>query len=189
MAQDALAALSLDRLMVVPAGQQPLKTTQHADAGHRLAMVQRCFDGVPKVVVDPLEIERGGLSFMVETVETFRQRWPSAELYLLVGEDVVATMPRWRHPERLLSMVHVVVWQRATADATTSASPSQHDTPDIPVQRLALRRVDVSSTEVRERVRAGRSIRGFVTDGVADYIASTGLYLREPIAADVSVRA
>lgn len=189
VAQDAMLALSLDRLVVIPAGQQPLKAAQHANARHRLAMVRQSFGGIAGIEVDPIEIERGGLSFMVDTVETLQRRWPLAELHLLIGEDVVATLPRWREPERLLSMVKLVAWQRfADADAPVE-SFEQRDASEVPVHRLATRRVDVSSTEIRARVLAGRSIRGFVTDAVADYIASTGLYLRDSDAVDVAARA
>ena len=187
-AHDAIAALPLDRLLIVPAAQQPLKG-QHASAADRLAMVQRTFAGVPEMVVDPIEIERGGLSYMVDTVETLQRREPTAELHLLIGEDVLATLPRWREPERLRSMVRLVILRRDTAVDPVAASAGRHDEPGLPVQHLATRRVDVSSTEIRARVRAGRSIRGFVTDAVAEYIASTGLYLRDPVTVDVSARA
>lgn len=186
VAQDALTALSLDRLLIVPAAQQPLKTdvvpTSPAD---RLAMVRRTFEGVPQMEVDPIEIDRGGLSFMVDTVGTLRQRWPSAVFHLLIGEDVVPTLPRWREVERLLAMVQLVVLRRA-ATRVGAALPEAATTPsdwhglEYPARHLAARQVDVSSTEVRARVRDGRSIRGFVTDAVADYIASTGLYLTGP---------
>lgn len=189
VAQDAITALSLDRLLIVPAATQPLKQGQHTLAHHRLTMVQHGFAGVAEMVVDPIEIERGGLSFMVDTVESLRRRWPAAELYLLIGDDVVATLPQWREPERLRSMVRLVILRRDSAGSVTESPSNQRDEPGLPVQHLATRQVDVSSTEIRARVRAGRSIRGFVTDAVADYIASAGLYLRDPVAEDVSARA
>jgi nicotinate-nucleotide adenylyltransferase len=156
-------------------------------------MVQRCFAGVPGLVVDPVEIDRGGLSYMVDTVESLQRREPTAVLHLLLGEDALETLPRWREPERL-------AFDGATGRvaAQHAANPSRHPPGNNPhgqsakhdsVLRLATRRVDVSSTEIRERVRAGRSIRGFVTDAVAEYIESTGLYLRDPMAGDVSERA
>ena len=188
VAQDAVTALSLDRLLIVPAAQQPLKG-QHASAADRLAMVQRCFAGVPGMVVDPIEIDRGGLSYMVDTVESLQRREPSAVLHLLIGEDVLESFPRWREPERLRSMVRLVVLRRNTAREPDVSSAGQQHTPEYPVQHLATRRVDVSSTEIRERVREGRSIRGFVTDAVAEYIESTGLYLRDPVAVSDSARA
>ena len=186
VALDAMDALALDRLQVVPAATQPLKTGTPTASHHRLAMTRQCFEGLPHVEVDPIEHERGGLSFTVDTVESYRRQWPSAELHLLLGEDAVAGLPRWREPERLLSMVQLVVLTRtfeAARPTSAPASPSidqwllaqrlQH-----PVRRLATRRIDISSTEIRARVNDGRSLRGFVPDAVAAYIAFNGLYLQ-----------
>ena len=177
-AQDALDELALDRLLVVPAAQQPLKGGEHASAAHRLAMVQACFGGIPRIEVDPIEIDRSGLSFTVETVEVLRQRWPSATLLLLVGDDVVSTLPRWRDVTRLLSMVQLVVMHRADHGQEAAALAVWPDSGGAAAaRRMATRRVDLSSTEIRARLRDGRSIRGFVSDTVATYIATTRLYL------------
>jgi len=196
LAQDAITALSLDCLAVVPAATQPLKHVHRTSAPRRLAMVQRCFEGVPRTVVDPVEIDRGGLSFMVDTVEHFRRRYPSALIHLLIGQDVVATLPKWREPERLLSLVQLVIIDRAAQpdDVSACSVPSQEPGDVRPpglasARHLTTRRVDVSSTEIRARVRDGRSIRGFVPDAVAAYIASAALYLGEPLAGVESERA
>ncbi len=192
VAQDALAALRLDRLLVIPAAQQPLKDQHATSATHRLAMARACFAGVSGIEVDSVEIERGGLSYMVDTVEAVHRRWPAAELHLLVGRDVLPTLPRWHDVDRLLRMVHLVVFTRETAPDTRPLPINEETHSGIVAEYLATRRVDISSTEVRSRVRDGRSIRGFVPDAVAAYIASTGLYLehpREPIDAECIARA
>lgn len=173
VAQDAVTALSLDLLLIIPAATQPLKTQHSTAAAHRLAMTRRCFADIPGMVVDPVEIERGGLSFMVDTVEHVRGRYPGAALHLLVGDDVIPTLPRWHQAERLLTLVELVVLHRVLEGTDAASDPPNR------FRQLATRRVDVSSTEVRSRARDGRSIRGFVPDAVADYIASTGLYLPE----------
>ncbi len=199
LAQDARDALALDQLLIVPAATQPLKADGRTAAGHRLAMANRCFERVDGIQVDPIEIDRGGLSFMVDTVDALRRRWPLGEFYLLIGDDVVPTLPRWREPERLLAMVRLVVMHRG-GDTERALAPM----PDIPAghpaagfihqalqtgHRLATRRIDVSSTEIRARVHAGRSIRGFVPASVEDYIASAELYRRATTEADVTERA
>jgi nicotinate-nucleotide adenylyltransferase len=199
VAQDAIAALALDRLMVVPTATQPLKLRHRTDAVHRLAMVQHCFEGVRNAAVDPIEVHRGGLSFMVDTVDYFRAQHPAAVIHLLIGEDVVATLPQWRNPERLLQMVELVILTRGQSPVTApipslplSEGQGRSETllPGIvSARRLATRRVDVSSTEIRERVRNGDSIKGFVPDAVAHYIASTALYSGERATASESVRA
>jgi nicotinate-nucleotide adenylyltransferase len=197
VAQDARDALALDLVVVVPAATQPLKADGQTAAQHRLAMVERCFAGLDGFVVDALEIERGGLSFMVDTVTVLRRRWPSATLHLLVGDDVVATLPRWRDPERLLSLAQLVVLRRGS-DGGSGASDWAGPVPSAPspvlaaigaAPRLETRVVEVSSTEVRMRVQEGRAIRGFVPAAVEAYIASAGLYVRVPIPTDIAARA
>lgn len=179
IAQDAIEALSLDRLLVVPAAQQPLKAVHPTSAVHRLEMSRRCFEGIPGIEVDPIEIERGGLSYMVDTAEAVFGRWPDAVRFLLIGSDVVSSLPRWHNVNRLLQLVHIVVLTREnqlSAEASGADSVTRSQAFQYPVEYLKTRRVDISSTEVRTRVRSGRSIRGFVPDEVATYIAANRLY-------------
>jgi nicotinate-nucleotide adenylyltransferase len=175
-AVDAVEALALDRLIVVPAGTQPLKAGREtAPAADRLAMVRVAFDGAPLFSVDPIEMERTGLSYTVDTLEALAERHPGAELFFVTGADVVRTFELWRDPERILRLARLAILERGG-----------HETRDDEAGRRALerrgalfpstRRVDVSSTEVRRRVRAGKSIRGFVPDAVAAYIERAGLY-------------
>ena len=187
VAQDVTEALALDTLLIVPAGSQPLKTQDQSPAAHRLRMTQLCFADLPKAVVDSVEVDRGGLSYMVDTVETLHRRWPTAELLLLVGQDVVATLPRWKDTARLFSMVQLVVLQRHLV----AERGGTDDVGSLPIGAVTVttRRVDVSSTEVRARVRDGRSLAGFVTSAVASYIGSTGLYLQDAVAGGVVERA
>ncbi len=167
-ASDAFEALALDRLYFVPAAEQPLKAGLAAAAAHhRAAMVERLIDGDPRFAVDPIEMERGGLSYTVDTLRALRTRWPGdVALFLLLGRDVVATLPKWREPDAVMELAQVVVLTRVGESAKVPEG----------VRALTTRRVDVSSTEVRTRVREGKSIRGFVPDAVADYIAAADLY-------------
>lgn len=169
-ASDAFEALELDRLIWVPAANQPLKTRQEVTAaGHRLAMVRLAVDGDPRFEVSTIEIDRGGLSYTVDTLAALAGCWPSATLFWLAGADVLTSFQRWREPERIAQLATVVVLRRSGEGADVSGMPAG-------TQALATRRVDVSSTEIRERVRAGKSIRGFVPDAVAEYIAAERLY-------------
>ncbi len=169
-ASDALELLGLDQLIFVPAAEQPLKREAVvASASDRLAMVRLLVDGDARFRVDPLEIDRGGLSFTVDTLRSLMARHGGPDavaLVLLVGEDVIATLPKWREPEALPELADIVVLTRLGGE-----------TPSVRVgTSIATRRVDVSSTEIRARVRAGQSIHGFVPDAVAAYIAARGLY-------------
>ncbi len=166
-AVDAAEALGLDEVVWIPAATQPLKAEGAAAAGeHRLAMTRLAVAGDARFHVDSLELDRGGLSFTVETLRAFRARNPAAALFLLVGEDAAAHLPKWREPGQVRALAEVVVLTRGGAGFTR---------PDG-MRALATRRVDISATEIRARVREGRSIQGFVPDAVAAYIAAHGLY-------------
>jgi nicotinate-nucleotide adenylyltransferase len=170
VAQDACDQLGLDRLLFVPTASQPLKTQGAvAAADHRLAMVRLLAADDARFEVSAMEVERGGLSFTVDTLTAIATQYPGAELLLLVGADVLQTFRQWREPERILTLARVVAVQRGDEQQAAWSGMER-------VTRLSTRRVDVSSTEVRDRVRLGKSIRGFVTDAVAAYIARAGLY-------------
>jgi nicotinate-nucleotide adenylyltransferase len=169
-ASDAFEALALDRLLFVPASTQPLKAGRaSATPEQRMAMARLLAGDDPRFGVDPVEVDRGGLSYTVDTLTTLADRWPSAELVWLVGADVPRSFAKWRSPDRIVQLATVVVLQRA------GEAPDLASMPGRP-RCLTTRRIDVSSTEIRERVRQGKSIRGFVPDAVAAYIQAERLY-------------
>ena len=184
VAVDAYERLCLDRLVFVPAAVQPLKGgLTETPPAHRLAMTRLLADDDPRFEVDPIEIERAGLSYTVDTLGEYARRYGSDERFFLVGMDAVESFAKWRQPTRVLELARLVVLPRLSADgATTNGREAREGglAIDVPPGReplfLETRRVDVSSTEVRARVRAGQSIRGFVPDAVAAYIERARLY-------------
>jgi nicotinate-nucleotide adenylyltransferase len=193
LAVDAVEALALDRLVFVPAAQQPLKASVPEAAAHRLAMVRLLAGDDPRLAVDAVETDRGGLSFTVDTLRHFRASYPAASLLLLLGADAAALLPQWREPATVLALARLAVWQRE--DRTAASLPPEVRALSLrgagePIA-LSTRRLDVSSTEVRARLAAGRTVRGFVPDAVADYIAAHGLYAGTagPAAADTQADA
>jgi nicotinate-nucleotide adenylyltransferase len=166
---DAKEALGLDTVRFIPAGEQPFKAGRASASGlHRLAMTERLVHGIPGMVADRSEIDRGGLSYSVETVAQVADAHPHDELVLLLGADAYALFEQWREPDRIRSMAEIAVLVRG-GDPKPSVSGER-------VQVLETRRVDISSTELRARVASGRTIRGFVPDAVADYVAEHRLY-------------
>lgn len=169
-ASDAFDALALDRLVLMPAATQPLKAGRaSATPEQRLSMTRLLVGGDKRFDVSSVEIDRGGLSYTVDTLTSLGARWPAAELFLLVGADVPRSFPSWREPERIVQLATVVVLQRGGESTDVAGMPG---TPRV----LATRRIDVSSTEIRQRVREGKSIRGFVPETVAEFIAAERLY-------------
>ena len=179
-AVDAYEGLGLDRLLFVPAATQPLKADRRTASGpDRLAMVRAMLEGDGRFAASEVEIDRQGLSFTVETLEQLGRELPDAELFFLVGRDVLESFGRWRAPERVLALAQLVVLTRE-GDAAGSGAAAVEDIARAagvrPPQYLHTRRVDVSSTEIRRRVAAGQSIRGFVPEAVDAYIVRAGLY-------------
>jgi len=171
VAVDALERLGLDRLVFVPTNTQPLKAELISAPAHkRLAMVQLLIGSDDRFAVDPVEIERAGLSYTVDTLKTFAQRFPDAERFFLVGEDAMTAFRQWRDPEQILRLAQLAILRRPGATVDRRAG--------LPEGTIALatRLVDVSSTEIRQRVRDGRSIRGFVPESVAAFIETERLY-------------
>lgn len=168
-ASDAFEALELDRLIWIPAGRQPFKDQDvHGAPVQRAEMLDAMIAGDSRFAVDRLELEREGLSYTVETLTEYARRHPTARRFLLIGADLVDQLPTWREAERLPTLAEIVVLERE--------SPVERAPAPFVAARVPTRRIDVSSTEIRMRIRSGRSIHGFVTDAVARYIAASGLY-------------
>ncbi len=171
LAYDALEQLALDRVLLIPAARQPLKAgVEMSPAEDRLAMTEHLAALDPRLAVDRVEVERGGLSFMVDTLRSLRARHPGATFVLLMGEDTAATLPQWKEPDVLATLVQVAV-------AVRGAAPGARELPaGFDARWLSARRIDLSASELRARVRAGQTIRGLVPEAVAAHIDTRRLY-------------
>jgi nicotinate-nucleotide adenylyltransferase len=169
LAQDAVEQLKLDRLVFIPAGVNPHKIQQEPAASplHRLKMLEAATAGVGCFHCDPQELERNGPSYTVDTVETYKERWPRARLFLLLGEDNLSKLHTWHRIERLRELVEFVCFGRAIEEERAAS----------PRNRLSLeRRIDISSTEIRQRIARGLPIHYLVPESVRALIQSNALY-------------
>jgi nicotinate-nucleotide adenylyltransferase len=170
-ASDATEALALDKLLFIPAKIPPYKSrTVQASPQQRLDMLALTIADDPRFEASRLELDREGLSYTVDTLEVLSTETPEVSLFMLIGEDLATQIASWRDASRIARLATIVVLAR-----TTAATPSSLESP-LPMTRLMTRRVELSSTEIRERVKTGRSIHGFVTDAVAAFIGVAGLY-------------
>lgn len=177
VAGDGAEALDLSVVLWIPTGIQPLKGagSTAAPAGDRRRMVELSIAGDPRFSCEPMELEREGLSFTVDTLEVLRGRDPSAEFFLFLGEDAWRTFQTWRDPARIRELATVAVLARDSGAEPTDGYGHTVVTGKPPIT-IGTRRIDVSATEIRGRVRAGLPVRGFVTEAVERYIAEKGLY-------------
>ena len=167
IASDAYEALGLDKLLVIPAAANPLKGVDATAASpeQRLEMARLTFDGDSRFEVSAMEIERGGLSYMVDTLEALAASHPGDELVLLLGADAVGALDKWRRPERIRELARLVALGRGEEESLPKD-----------VQMVTTRRIDVSSTEIRSRLAAGMPVKGFVAESVEAFISAAKLY-------------
>ncbi len=171
VAQAALEELALDRLFLIPAAQSPFKTdTQPAPADVRLCMLRLALAGKTNCEVDDQEIKRGGTSYTIDTVRDYARRFAGVELFYLIGADNVGTLPKWREARELAALAEFVAIPRP-GDASASFPPPFHG------RRLSGFPFDVSSSQIRARVKAGLPIEPLVPTAVAECIRNNRLYL------------
>jgi nicotinate-nucleotide adenylyltransferase len=169
VASESRSQLALDRVLLVVAGDPWQKRGKVvASAADRLALVDAAVDGVEGVEASAIEIERDAPSVTANTLEALTA--PDRELFLVLGADAVANMGTWRRLEETRALATVVVVERA-GDAH-----SEPPGPDWRVQRVAIPRLDIASTDLRERLRSGRPIDGLVPPEVVRTIHTRGLY-------------
>jgi len=173
LARAALGALPLDELRWIPAGHPWQKARAVTSAAHREAMVRAAIAGEPRFVLDRIELEREGPSYTLDTVTTLHALRPRADLFLVIGADQYAGLHTWRGWQALLSLVTLAVANRP------GPMPAVH--PEVlrtPHQVVPLPMLDISATDIRERVARGASIDALVPPAVASYISRHGLYTR-----------
>jgi nicotinate-nucleotide adenylyltransferase len=164
-------ALALDEVVFVPAGQPPHRGQPAAAGLDRYAMVALATAAQRAFVPSDIEIAREGPSYTVETVARLRQGRPEVEVVLIVGSDNLPMIGDWREPERLLELCTIAVVERpGSAPAPAGRLPAAR------LHRVEGTALPIASRDLRERIRAGRSVRHLVPDGVADYIEKRGLY-------------
>ncbi|HZD03830.1 MAG TPA: nicotinate-nucleotide adenylyltransferase [Longimicrobiales bacterium] len=173
VAQDVAEALDLDEVRFVVAARPPLKPDRQPAPGEvRAAMVEAAVAGNPRFRLSRIELDRGGASYTVDTVRALREAEPGVEWFVVIGADQLAQLTEWREPEALGRLARLVVVSRRGH----TPGPSGAGGSSVPWRSVEVTRIDVSSTEVRGRVAAGRSVRYLVPETVRRIIEERGLY-------------
>jgi len=166
LAHSAREQLHLDEVRFVVAGAQPLKLGRHhASAEARARMVELAIASIPGFVVDRREIERPGPSYMVDTLRDMLAENAGAELVLLLGADAAAGFTAWHEPETIRQLARIAVCARGSEPPPAGFDLTVH----MPL-------LELSSTSVRSRAAAGKSLLGWVPERVSDYISGLQLY-------------
>lgn len=186
VALDVADALHLDEVVWIPAGDPPHKRGRALTPAHlRLRMVRAATSDEPRFRVSELEVDREGPSFTVDTLRALAAAEPTADLFLVMGIDQYRTFDHWRSPEQILAMASLAVVDRGGESVSPgSGSPHGGRDPDALQGRrgrvisVPVKRVDISSTQVRAAVERGESAAGLVSPDVAQIIEEEGLYRR-----------
>ena len=163
----ARGEMQWDRVLYVPAWKQPLKSDRESTSGwHRFAMAALATRGYDWMYVSDIELQRGGTSYSVDTLDELHRRHAGATFDWIIGADHVAQLPQWRDAKRLFELARFVVLTREGQARMPVPNVVYANTPLVPV----------SSTEIRQCVRDGKPIDAFVDPLVARYIHHYGLY-------------
>lgn len=184
-------SLRLSEMRFMPAGNPPHREVTVASAEQRLEMVQAATQGQPGFVVDDREIRREGLSYSVDTMRTLRADFPERALCLIVGMDAFLGLPKWHQWRELLELAHLVVahrpgWRAPSmgplgellVDRGTGRINDLHEARAGCIYIHAVTQLEISSTEVRKLIAAGRDPRYLMPDAVRAIIEKTGCYVR-----------
>ena len=183
VAQDAALALSLDRVLFMPAAQPPHKLGRAmTPAAVRARMLQLAIEGNPLFACSSLELEREGPSYTVETLKQLTAQQPEARWTLLLGADQYAEFALWRQPGEIRRLARIAVLARGGGSDGTAATAAAVIAPVEPLEqgdvRVHVTRIDISATQIRARVAAGQPIRYMVPAAVESFIFEHGLYSR-----------
>ena len=182
--------LNLERVDLIPAAQSPLKDQAIVDAVHRLAMLDRAVVGLPGIAVDARELDRTGPSYTADTLAGLRREHGTERtLVWIVGADILATLPQWSRWRELLEFAHLVVMGRPDAEphpSEVSAWLAENkidqagllSRPSGGVFTLAQPLLEISSSDIRAMLAAGRDPRFLLPDGVMEYISDHALFSR-----------
>lgn len=163
LAREACEAFGLEKLIFVPAATSPFKHSPVASAEMRLSMLRAAIEGETAFVIDDCELRRAAPSYAIDTVESIRKREPDSKIYYLIGEDNVPSLPKWHRFADLEKLVCFIVLDRTGSQAKHS-------------YEIVQRKIDISATQIRNRIATGRPIRYLVPPAVEEIIRRHNLY-------------
>ena len=185
IAEAAREALRLDTVLFVPAGQQPLKLgSRVTPAEDRAEMVRLAIEGNPNFALSLVDVGRAGPSYTVDTLRELKAdaegaREGDVAMWFVMGADSLLTFSRWRDPDGIISLSQLAVVRRPGFTVDLASLYSEWPALPVKVDWVDAPLIDISATALRERVRAGKSIRYRVPEAVRRYIEAEGLYMED----------
>lgn len=181
MAEEAMKNLKLDHVIFMPNYIPPHKENTSVSAADRVKMLHLALSDHPNFSVCTFEIEKTGISYTYETVEELHRRHPLDTFFFIIGEDSYVNFWKWKHPEVILKYVEVVVIERSGFSRDASYKTDElFRRNHKKVFRIQSETVDISSTDIRIRLKEGKDTHGLLPSTVAEYIKEKQLYLCHP---------
>ena len=191
MALECMEALDLQEVNFIPANIPPHKADTAAARQHRLAMLEQSLQPYPQLVVNDMELKRGGVSYTIDTLIELRGRYPQQPLCFIMGRDAFETLPAWRRWQELTDYAHLVVIDRKQrsdrsrdermqafyAGRVCSSAVALHANPGGFIHKAAVSILDISSSHIRAQLRNHDDTGKFLPPGVHNYIKENNLYL------------
>ena len=171
-AQDAREQMRLDRLLMIPAAQAPLKPNDvQSSAADRLAMLQAAVEGDPRLEISDYELNRGGISYTIDSARHFRACFPADDLYWIMGGDQLPQLHKWKEIGELVRLVEFIFLERPGHQAKP-----HEEVPGLRLHRCDGHLIEISSSELRGRVQTGLSLNYFCPQKVIAYLGAKQLY-------------
>lgn len=179
LAQAARESLNLDRILFMPSGNSYMKeTSQILDGDTRAQMVRLALLENPYFLFSDLELKREGATYTCDTLAILKAQNPQTQYYFILGEDNLLTLKCWKNPAFILQNCVIAGAVRASEDNTRikKAAELLKKEYQADIRILPTRRIDISSSEIRERLKNGQSVRYMLPERVYDYIQKKRLY-------------
>lgn len=182
LAQTALEAFALDEIMFVPSGTPWLKdSTKVLSKNKRVHMTGIAIEDNSDFALSTIEIDREGNSYSYETVEELKKQQPDTEFYFILGADSLLEIEKWKHPDRLMSECILLAAVRDDCDEVGLQKHIAYlkEKYNADVRILPAKRIDISSSDIRDRIKNGKSVRYMLPDPVIHFIEKNHLYEKE----------
>jgi nicotinate-nucleotide adenylyltransferase len=177
-AQEAYHQLGLDLVLFVPAGNPPHKPAHPISAAdHRLSMVELAIAGKPQFALSRVDVDRPGPCYTVDTLVLLRKEWGHGRTFFFIeGADSLAEITTWYRPDRLIELSELAVVQRPGAELDLERLEEELPGLGARLHWVHMPQLEISSSELRARVRDGRPISYLLPESVEAYLREQGLY-------------
>lgn len=176
IAELAKEQYGLDRIIFITSGNPPHKS-DFADAEHRFNMTRLAIAGNGAFLDDSFEIDRKEKSYTVHTLEYLKEKYPSDELFFIIGEDSLKDLPKWYMPDEILKLANLLVFARTSNEGLQRTIETMREKYSENIFPIASPIIEISSTDIRQRIKNGKTVRYMVPDAVLEYIKENGLYV------------